>query len=793
MYLNDNTVLALAYGTAAPNNLVYCLDRDMDYLGRSGNNGAMFAGGSFIEEPGFGDSLIWVPSEELDLILARYIPNIRVTGPTLVNLYATAGLPENGVATSANGIGLVTDDAANMYVSDHTEVGSLGTYWTKSMLASLSFPGFNLAGVIVTDDTNDSGVVAILSGSYAEVHAFRNNPTPRARWAGPAELFMNIPTQLGGTDVETLAVSNIGDGAGSYGISLAGAAGSIQGKNVTSIKIKSHEVSPVRKAKAERIGDDLVVTSSNKFMNKELEKTAGKLLLADLMPTLPLRSTYLKKNNSNLIAGGAASCGWNTFVDLTGGSALAGADALIEVTANSAALTFGTYFCSLEMTVAPDDPDPDLYGGTDLSIPITLVVGFVEEDAYCDASDASKLITNVGKLSDFEHGAQAHGGANFIVSMGNGAEYFAGSLVLQAGGAGGCLFFHNNDTTGHYLPKAVISSGSFDPSSLAPNAPNASAYLTEVDICSTLFATNNALPGKECCSLSVQMYTIGLWDGAFCDSVVTIKYVIENIGSNSCDLNVAQFCDWDMGVATTNRLYGDEDHEAVWMSVEATPDLAFGYLRIPASDETVVAVEVDNPTFLYPTGGHNWVSSELDSLLNLAAWDLVGTGAADDKSMLLTTQGLSLAPGDKHLEEYVIFGWDNTHIDFAVDSLRLRIMKVWLRQQGYLRGDVNTDNRGHERSTAGADLGPALNGGKINVVDVVYLANYILNNTARPYPFDDQGDVNADASISLADVIALANYVFKGTNIPTDTNRFLPAGYQAAFSRTSIFEDLDWR
>jgi hypothetical protein len=121
------------------------------------------------------------------------------------------------------------------------------------------------------------------------------------------------------------------------------------------------------------------------------------------------------------------------------------------------------------------------------------------------------------------------------------------------------------------------------------------------------------------------------------------------------------------------------------------------------------------------------------------------------------------------------------------------VWKVWLRQEGFYRGDVNTDNRGHERGSDGADLGLAPNGGGINIVDVVYLKNYVLKSMATPWPFTDQGDVNCDGNITLVDVVALANYVFKHTNIPVDKNRFLPLDLQSLFSRSSLQENPDYK
>jgi len=60
----------------------------------------------------------------------------------------------------------------------------------------------------------------------------------------------------------------------------------------------------------------------------------------------------------------------------------------------------------------------------------------------------------------------------------------------------------------------------------------------------------------------------------------------------------------------------------------------------------------------------------------------------------------------------------------------------------YLKGDANGD-------------------WKINLSDVIYLANYLLKGGPEPQPLES-GDVNCDDKINLGDVIYLANYLFKG-------------------------------
>jgi hypothetical protein len=59
-------------------------------------------------------------------------------------------------------------------------------------------------------------------------------------------------------------------------------------------------------------------------------------------------------------------------------------------------------------------------------------------------------------------------------------------------------------------------------------------------------------------------------------------------------------------------------------------------------------------------------------------------------------------------------------------------------------------------------LGDVDGDGESNVVDIVYLAYYVLKNTAPPQPILGCGDMQCDGEVNIVDVVYLVNYTFRG-------------------------------
>ena len=64
----------------------------------------------------------------------------------------------------------------------------------------------------------------------------------------------------------------------------------------------------------------------------------------------------------------------------------------------------------------------------------------------------------------------------------------------------------------------------------------------------------------------------------------------------------------------------------------------------------------------------------------------------------------------------------------------------------FIRGDANGD-------------------GKVDVVDVVYLINYLFDEGSAPVPFE-AGDANSDGKVNVDDIVYLINYLFSGGGPP---------------------------
>jgi hypothetical protein len=810
IYVDDTTVVALSYDVAGTGGvggqalgLVFLLDRTATFIASSAvplrYTGANWTMGAYYPDPILGEDLVIFAPENgvltfgspllprafsLDRVRAGVAARIwNATACTAIDVLgespvAVANSPDgNGVVAVNSDGGQAGADAKLYILPAHSGNPNFG-YWNKTYNMSHTYGVLQQAGVIFSDGANDSGIVMVASEGFGAVYGFRNNASARARWTDEsgcqATVLLNVPLPFNGTYTDTLTYYNIGDGAGSYtGPTIAAAsAASLPGMSISKTELKPRMTSSAREKFADDMVDAVTVTPKSKFMSRTTSMVRS-LELEEQFPEMAVKAGYSNKQKETPTS--ASFPVWLSVTDLNGGGGpiAAGGSFDVELVASSATLPLGTYFYDLTLTVTPDDPDPMLgnaatfgCGGTDFVVPITFIVGFVPENGYVDASDAALEISNWGNLGVSQNG--------FLWDGAPAANFFGGGfgIITQDTVFTGMYGYDR----GLFVADGILNFNT---------VLNPSPYVAEAHTCSTAYVT---VGGAGACSLRVQQYTIGLWDGAFCDSMIIQKHVITNVGVNACTLAAVTFIDWDLNGGTDNLGDADAARQMMWLYNDGDSTRIFGMMRKPSDDLKSWGFLIDNATSIYNATNTDGSRPDDDSLRNWAATTPAGTydlsmnitGPADH-STIVGTSGIVLAPGESHLEEYIIFGWDLT--DVPLDQY---VWKTWLRQEGFYRGDVNTDNRGHERSTAGVDLGAAPNGGSINVIDIVYLANYYLKGTNSPWPFTDQGDVNCDGVVSLVDVIYLANFVFKKGPAPIDKNRFLPPSYQALFSRTSI-------
>jgi hypothetical protein len=311
-----------------------------------------------------------------------------------------------------------------------------------------------------------------------------------------------------------------------------------------------------------------------------------------------------------------------------------------------------------------------------------------------------------------------------------------------------------------------------------------------IDKCEALFYHN--VPGHEL-PLDVEMLGIGLdpaegkLAGHPLGDMVIEKFVITNTGDVTIEnLQWAIFFDLDVNLPDPNTSYGGGDslHNTMWAYDSTREDKVVYVTLAPTSvGKTCPTMEIgDQNTYLYPhvPGGPY---DDVDSVMNRNFWSVPDKVPANtdtfDYSYLLGSERFSLAPGEKNLEEYLIwYDWSVPTTDY--DAYRCKLYRV-MRGAGFYRGDVG--------SFATGSASP----GDLTIADIVFLVNYVLKSGPDPEPFVDQGDVDCDGETSITDIVFLTGYILRGSGIPPiDKNRFFDTDYQLLFSRPSLFEDPDW-
>ncbi|UCB51919.1 MAG: hypothetical protein JSV10_07985 [Candidatus Zixiibacteriota bacterium] len=248
-------------------------------------------------------------------------------------------------------------------------------------------------------------------------------------------------------------------------------------------------------------------------------------------------------------------------------------------------------------------------------------------------------------------------------------------------------------------------------------------------------------------------------------------------------LYAGMFEDWDVSGGLSNWVEMDTLHNLMYTYDPADPSTAVGIMTAPFYDglmHSMIAFDgfreiriIPEGSFCYaPYGPTNRdtlfvLMTDPDPHYRFAGWlDPDPT----DYCLLTTSPPFTLEPGDGHIEIWIDFGRDLN------DGMT---WEQWyhkvLRYVGFYRGDVNPPYGG-ERSV-------------LDVGDVIHLVNYLFKTGPVPFPYPDQGDVNADGAADLGDLVYLINYLYRGGPPPTDYVRFIPSFW----SRSSLFTNPNWQ
>ncbi|MCI0531417.1 MAG: T9SS type A sorting domain-containing protein, partial [candidate division Zixibacteria bacterium] len=459
---------------------------------------------------------------------------------------------------------------------------------------------------------------------------------PRARWVNTAaELLLNSPTELAGTDTDTALFVNIGDGPGLYSAatdSVLAAAFKNPGQ-ISHLAVNYRQTSPSRENLAFGLADDMSVTARNKFFNKTI--TPGqKTLLLDQAPNLPNRVAYQTKDKSNLTSA-AAPPAWLTINDLTGGGpVLAGDSASIEATGDASTLNFGIYYAEIRLTVTPTEPDPDLYGGTDIVLPVRFVIGFIPEEVIVSTPVVDKLVTNFAAMGD-DAGVQ-----NFVYNGVN--QLFDGSTILGSTDSTLAMDVFAHSLSG-IAPDSVLTLTDFT----GDSTYTGTAYLATVGSQVRVVQTTRSYNDPERAGFIIYR--------------LDITNVTDTLIPN---LAVGLFLDWDIGDFNNNQGGMDTTYKVFYIYDPSDPAFRCGIMSLPFTSPVYGFQAIDNPIYVYPTSDvddgdvWNWMSSG----------NFVPTVVNDtDLSMMLTLSYADLDSGETRVEEFAFFGYDTTLV--TTDSL----------------------------------------------------------------------------------------------------------------------------
>lgn len=628
-----NHIIAVSYNVDATTNLYVWDSHDITQAPRispTNSGGVLYSTPCGYVTPS-GESLV-VYGTEFPLIKARKLSDYSgpPSGPmgTKYNLF-TDGLVEVAIAVAGNGRAIAGDDFGKLYVFN-AETGTV--YWTKQfstpILSALAIAGSETLVVVIEE--------------YGNVFGFKHSVLPRPRTEILAsQIDLNIITVGSGTDATTLDVyMNVGNAPLIYSVRDT-VIDTVLSGTATGFSAQVSLVNPLRQKRAEKLADELTVTSAKRFFDRENLK-----YLAGDDPVLFSRTSYLGDKKKTF--GKNSAIDWLSVTNNSVSPAAPGGVINLTITADGTGLTRG-YKDGYVILTPTNEPDPTPYpGDVDISSPLVrLLVGYPYIDAVTSSPNLDKLVTNYAALG-FVDAFGAADDNNFFFQGAN--QLYDGSFIV-----------------GNGTSALVLDFGVPDDKTLTVADDTINVVSTSDSIMTTTAFQDNIGLGLRVVQ-TTKVYT----DTVKADFVI-YKFDITNTSASPImGLRTAVALDLDVTPDYLSNLGGaDTVNHAYWQYEASNPNVLCGVMHLPTNTAVTGFKLVNNPTYIYPTGGFN--HAQLWTFMTTGTVD-TGTGTTDDWTSLLTGLSFDLPASASRTEQFALFGVDTSQV--SIDSLARLINRI---------------------------------------------------------------------------------------------------------------------